>query len=292
MTLEAIKAYPDGEEITLKTKAILEPLFKEDQSSVSEFTFANIYLFRKKHGYLLSKLSDNTLAISGSEAGKAFLLLPFGLPEAAVLVDILKAGVTLKCITEEDVKALEGLGVKIQEDRDNFDYIYLREELSELKGGKFLKKRNRASAFTTKYNAEAVKLDEDRLDDALTVLDKWHEDRLNAGKDDGDYHETKEALHSMKELGLMGCIYYADKLAVAFEIGEALGRSDTFAVHFEKGLTEYSGVLQYVVKSFASLMPSSFKYINREQDLGIPSLRRAKELLRPIKFIKKYRVSL
>ena len=106
----------------------------------------------------------------------------------------------------------------------------------------------------------------------------------------GKLDKAREALLMSEALSLCGCIYYVEEIPAAYLIGEELNPA-TFVVHFEKGVGGYKGLLQFVNKSFAGLLPQKYEFINREQDLGDPGLRASKEGYRPCAFVKKYRVS-
>src|SRR3990172_1921898 len=134
----------------------------------------------------------------------------------------------MKCATEDDAVALAKLGYKPSEDRDNFDYLYLREDMTSLSGRKFHKKKNLVNAFVSNYSCEGMPLTEERRKDALKALDDWRAER----PDPGDYDASKEALEKMEELSLCGSVYYVDAKPAACTFGEELGRPDTIAVHF------------------------------------------------------------
>ncbi len=110
----------------------------------------------------------------------------------------------------------------------------------------------------------------------------------------GDYAAAKEALEHMEYLQLCGGIFYVDDEPVAYTLGEELARGKMFVIHFEKAVLkkEYKGIYQYVNQAFAALLPEKYELINREQDLGDPGLRQAKESYRPVGFVTKYRAAL
>lgn len=280
-----IKAYPEFEEITLEQRDVLHPFFSSIKSGVSEFTFANIYLFRHVHNYKVARIKDSFI-FAGEDNGKSFFMTPMGLPEEAVLKELFERFSSMKCATEDIAATLARLGYKASEDRDNFDYLYLREDMTSLSGRKFHKKKNLVNAFVSNYSCEGRPLTAERLSDALKALNDWRKER----QDPGDYDASKEALEKMEELALCGSVYYVDDVPAAYTLGEELGRGDTFVVHFEKGSGDYKGLLQFVSQAFASLLPERYAYINREQDLGIDGLRKTKLSLRPSGFVKKYRV--
>jgi len=137
-----IASYPESVELKLEMRPELHPQFQELPDGVSEFTFANLYLFRQDHHYRVSRLPENLLVIAGKDGQTPFFMLPFGLPERTLLDQLFSEFGSMKCVPEKMAGQLESMGFEVWEDRDNFDYLYSRQSLSELTGRKFHKKRN------------------------------------------------------------------------------------------------------------------------------------------------------
>lgn len=271
-------------ELTRDARDFLQPALKALEPEVSELTFANLYLFRKDHGYMLSTLPDGSPVISGKDDGAAFFILPDNIPPNELLTDLFRRFGSMKCVTEKNAKELSELGLSVAEDRDNFDYLYSRQELSSLAGRRYHRKKNLVNYFTGRYNYEARPLLPEHRENALAVLEEWR-----AGEDGpGDYEAAKEGLELSEELGLCGGIYFVEGRPAAYTLGEELN-SRTFVIHFEKGVPGLKGLLQFVNRSFASILPEKYELINREQDLGLAGLRKAKMSYRPVGFVKKYR---
>ena len=279
--------YPESTEITLDLRPTLHPLFQSLKEGISEFAFANLYLFRDVHKYRISKLGETNFVISGNDDHSPFFMLPFGLPENPLLKTLFDDHDLLKAATESQADELMKLGYKVEEDRNNFDYLYSREELTKLAGRKYHKKKNLVNAFINNYNYEGKPLLEEFIPDTLQVLELWRDNRDNPG----DYKANREALERSEELQLCGGIYYVEDEPAAFTLGEELAQGESFVIHFEKALGKYKGIYQFINKCFASILPEKYKYINREQDLGNPGLRQAKMSYRPVGFVKKYRVT-
>ena len=265
----------------------LYPEFQKLNNGISEFTFANIYLFRHDHAYRLSRLDDEFLLISGKDGEETFFMLPFGLPNEDALKELFSRFGTMKGVSGSQAKVLSENGYKIIEDRDNFDYLYSREELVNLPGNKFHDKRNLVNQFLEKNECKAKPLLEEYRDDAIEVLEDWRRNRRKAG----DYIAAKEALEKMEPLQLCGGIYYVNDKPVAYSLGEEMTQGKWFVIHFEKAVTnnEYKGIYQFINQSFTSLLPEKYEIINREQDLGILGLRKAKESYNPAGFVRKYK---
>lgn len=279
-----IPEYPEFSEVTLDMRSEIDPELKAARAGVSEFTFANLYLFRSTYSYRVSRLRDGGLVISGEDSQGEFFMCPGGLPTGELAYELFARFRCMKCVTEAQKGPLEERGLEVTPDRDNFDYLHLREEMSGLRGRRFHRKKNLVNFFNRAYGAEALPLLDERTDDAVEVLTAW------AGGRDGptDYEAAAEALEKLSILGLCGYIYYVEGGPAAYTLGEEL-TPDTFAVHFEKGVDGYKGLLQYVNQSFASMLPEKYRYVNREQDLGEPGLRKSKMSYRPAAFVKKYR---
>lgn len=279
-------SYPDSIDITLKLRPLLHPLFRQLGEGISEYTFANIYLFRQSHLYTLSSLADTTLVILGRDKEAPFFMLPFGLPDQPLIDRLFADGRTMKCATAEQALALEKMGYLAQEDRDNFDYLYRREDLAQLGGRHYHKKRNLVKAFVTSHAYTALPLRTEYLTDAIQVLEEWQTETQQLG----DAVAAREALEKMEELQLCGGLYYIESRPVAYVLGEELSAGGSFAIHFEKAVSGYKGLYQFINQSFASVLPEIYETINREQDLGDEGLRHAKLSYKPSGFVKKYRV--
>jgi hypothetical protein len=192
----------------------------------------------------------------------------------------------MKCVSETKRAVLQAKGYTVIEDRDNFDYLYFRNDLEKLPGKKFHKKRNLVTGFLNSYSYEGKPLLKDHIPAALSILQRWQ----TAQGEAGDFEETREALMLFEELDLCGAIYDVDGVPSAFVIGEPLVEKLSYVIHFEKADTSYKGIYQFINKAFAQVLPKKYVYVNREQDLGDEGLRQAKLTYRPCSFVKKYRI--
>jgi hypothetical protein len=285
-----IAQYPDSSEITMDLRPILHPRFKTLPEGISEFTFANIYLFRETHNYRISQLDGRLYIITGRDTDQPFFMLPFGLPDEKVLNDLFVQHRAMKALTPSQAAELSALGYDVSEDRDNYDYLYSREDLVNLTGRKFHKKKNQLNMFIRNNECQAKPLLEEYRDDALQILEQWR--RRQDGP--GYFVAAAEALEKMWPLQLCGGIFYIDGQPAAYCLGEELALGTSFVIHFEKAVLtpEFRGVYQFINQAFASILPDKYETVNREQDLGDPGLRRAKESYHPIGFVKKYRARL
>ena len=288
--LPGIPCYPEFAPFDPGFRDILHPRFSLSVDGVSEFTFSGLYLFRNKYKYRISRDGkDGVFIISGIlSTGKTFFMTPCGAPKPDTLESLFNSHDCWKSISESVLSPVQGelnkRGIEITEDRDNFDYLYKREDLANLTGKKYHKKKNLVNQFLNAYpDHEQRHMTAALVPDAIEILDRWHQDR---GR--GDYEAAREALDLFDSLCLRGAVFYVNGKPAAYCLGESIARGRMFAIHFEKGIDEYKGVYQYMNQAFASNLPGFFTWINREQDLGSEGLRQAKMTYRPCGFVRKY----
>lgn len=183
--------------------------------------------------------------------------------------------------------------VEIQEDRDQWEYLYNTEDLTKLSGNKYHKKRNHVNAYKKAYGELNYKIiNTDNIDDVLALEDDWC--KWRECSESKALQAENEAINrvlanwsSMPEL--IGIALYVDNLIVAFSIGEKLDET-TLGIHYEKGRIGYKGVYQMINNTFAKYAGKGYTYLNRAQDLGEEGLRKAKSSYLPIDFLRKYTV--
>ncbi len=209
--------------------------------------------------------------------------------------DSVKRGVPFEfCLCDEDQKAsIESfLNVAWDTTIDDNDYIYGRERLASLSGRKLQKKRNHLNHYRNTYpDSVYSEIDETNKGDALYVATKWLEEKEVKAEDEILEHESiKFALNNRERMGMFGGILYADGKPVAMTLASVIS-SSCADVHFEKAMGEYAvnGAFAAINNSLASsVAASSYEYFNREEDMGIEGIRRAKETYDPVIRLAKY----
>jgi hypothetical protein len=284
-----VPCYPDFAPLSRDQKEVMHPRLSLTADGVSEFTFTGLYLFRNRYSYRVSRIGPNGgFIISGEYQQKRFFMTPCEAPDRDILESLFETHDYWKNISETVLQAsqqqLEEWGVVVNEDRNNFDYLYSRNELAELVGKKFHKKKNLVNQFLHTYSHEQRLLTQELVPQALEVLDHWRKDK----GEEGDYRAAREALELFDFLPLRGYICFADGKPAAYSLGESVAKGRMFAIHFEKAIDQYKGIYQFMNQAFAAALPRFFTYINREQDLGDEGLRQAKMTYRPSGFVKKY----
>jgi hypothetical protein len=272
--------------ITLEDKPTFDSFFKKYPSNISDMTFTNLFAWRESKKYKFAVVDEHLVVRFGNR-----FLQPIGEEPEKVITKIFSE---FNDVSFERVEKKIAMKVKdnfkVEEDRDMFDYVYSVQELIELKGRKFEAKRNLVKQFE-QYDLEVCKLTEDNMADFLKLQRQWCELR---GCDDNDLLVAEndaimEALKHFKEFNLCGICVRKDNIIAGFAIGERLNEN-TYVEHFEKGDTKYKGVYQFMLREFAKAISKKAEFLNREQDLGIPGLRKSKESYNPVKMVEKYRI--
>lgn len=188
-----------------------------------------------------------------------------------------------------DLEAIMPGKFHFEADRDYADYLYLRTDLSTLAGKKFQAKRNHLNKFRRTYNYEYVPLTPDRIRECLDLEAEWCKVN-NCDQHEGTGNERRAliyALHNFEALSLTGGILHVDGKIVAFTFGMPINQ-DTFGVHVEKADTSIDGAYAMINYEFANHIPEQYIYVNREEDLGIEGLRKAKLSYQPTIILEKY----
>lgn len=285
--------------LTLNDKTLFDEYFSKYPPIISEYTFSNLFVWQKSRFIEYAQYEEGLIILATTKEGKYFLS-PIGYKDKNKIINFILEYAqkhnltnTIKRVDEETINSIKNSGLKVIEDADNFDYVYSREDLAFLNGRKFSNKRG----FIKKFNADyyhrywSYKNHKECREKCLKFTDKWFENRKPI--DDAlqnEYFAIKEFLLNYNEFNAIGGVICIEDEIVAYTFGEKLNK-DTFVVHFEKADSKYSGIYQTINKLYVeNEIPSKFVYINREQDLGISGIRKAKESYYPVKLIKKYNI--
>ncbi len=190
-------------------------------------------------------------------------------------------------MTEEMAKELNetfGKEFCITSVRDNADYVYLSDDLIHLSGKKFHQKKNHLNAFLNTYKFSYRQIDDTK--ECIELFENWlltqPEEAVRFSK-----MPTLRLLDHAKELGVTVGGIYVDKKLIAFSAGEPQ-TDDMALIHIEYADTSFRGAFNIINQQFVLNEWKDYTYINREEDMGLEGLRRAKLAYRPVKLIEKY----
>jgi hypothetical protein len=285
-----IPAYPEFRPLDIGDQARFEDAFRQDPPEISEFTFTNLFSWRRAYDFRVSHI-DGLLVLSGGQGPKRGFFRPIGAGDTASAVRRLAAErVPFIRVAGKDRGVVAGAsGFSEAEDRDNADYLYSVAELTELKGKRFDGKRNLIKKFKRAYAYEYLALDGKTSAECLDFQDIWCVVKDCSGEkslsDERD--AVREMCHNFTGFGLFGGAIRAEGKLVAVAIGQRLNPS-TMVMHVLKALPDMPGLYQTMHNEFLLHEGAGYEYVNMEQDLGIEGLRKAKLSYQPVRLVEKW----
>lgn len=288
-------------DIELADKPIIDKYLINNPYRASESCFSNLYGWAHKYKTQYAEWQDYLLVKFTSDRGGCSYLTPFGKGNLTTAIEVLidECGCPVKFemsgVTQamkDEIEAALPQRFEFIRQRALYDYIYSSEKLINLSGKKLQSKRNHINRFhvqhsnwkyisITKEPSEVVRCKE--------MLEKWYE--LNKESSDEslelDFETTTLYLDNFEALNLRGGAIEVDSEIVAFSLGAILNK-DTFIVHVEKAFSDIQGAYPIINQQFVKHEASEFTYINREEDMGYPSLRKAKMSYRPDILLEKF----
>jgi len=285
----------DFKKIEISDLDIFEKFLANDNELSCENTFVNIFVWQNLYNYKFA-VKDDLLFLVSEEDGKRIFRLPFGKDlEHGIDLIFEHCGGKLPYFWMPDGEAYRRLPgsfkdiYEISEDRDSFDYLYLRKDLAELGGKKYHSKRNHISRFSKEFQWEYRPITKENIPEIQKCADEWYEKSIEKV----DKYALVEKcgiefiLQHLDLLKIKGGAIFVDNKAVAFTLGSA-SNSYVFNIYVEKALPEFAAAYTVINKEFAANELYDYEYINREDDMGLEGLRRAKLSYKPIALVKKY----
>lgn len=290
----------DFQSFSPENKPQYDALHRNSGERGCEYSFVNLYLWgRQKYAYI----HDHYLYFSQFHRRSVYLF-PLGTGDKkaaldAIIEDAQKRGIPCRFtgMLEPECALLESLypgKFHYHHDRDSFDYVYDINDLAELKGKKFQKKRNHLNRFWA-ANPQAVltPITPENLPRCTALVEKWYAMRLeNDPHADFKMEQVaiSRALKHWEALNLEGLILSVDGQDVAMTIGSTSG-GNIFDIHFEKALDIADGAYAAINNGFAKYLREKYPhvlYLNREDDMGLEGLRKAKLSYNPHHMVEKY----
>lgn len=289
----------DFRPLELQQKQRYDDLLRMGGRRGCEYSFVNLYLWGRQRAAEL----DGDMVVFSQYNRKSVYLFPVGLGDRkktldAIIADARERGIPCRLagLNQDDYAMLERLypgAFSIHFDRDSFDYVYAIEDLAELKGRKYQRKRNHLNRFRAErpdHRLEPITQENLPLVEELTR--QWYKKRLEEDPH-GDFQMEQAALSKAfrhrKELGLEGLVLMDGDQLLAMTMGSFLSE-DTFDIHFEKALDRTDGTYAAINQGFADHLRRKYpalRWLNREDDLGLEGLRKAKMSYCPDHMVEK-----
>lgn len=283
--------------MTLAHRAELEPLLaarwpahEPPEQTLSDPWFANLYLFRAVHDWRL--LRGPLPAVSGRCYDGARILLPlFDLRQASTpsLRALLQGHDAFGPLSEAQAARLDADRFVLQSARDEADYLYPAEHFLHYRGTALNKKRNLVRQLHAAHRVETVPYSETLAGEARQVLAGW---MAAKAKQPGETDDAacEEALALAGTLGLQGFLFRVAERPVGFVLAQAIAPG-VAVMRFAKGLDAFKGIYPHMFQHACRATPG-LRWLNFEQDLGLPNFRRTKLSYKPAALLAKVRVTL
>ena len=287
----------DFKPIEIQDKPLLDEFLRKDPPQISELTFTNLFIWRHHYQPAWLEWEGCILIIFHPQKGSIYGLSPFGPGDKKSALDVLckeiakqTADVRICRAGEEFVTNHVDPGkYAVVSDRENSDYVYLAKDLINLSGNKYHRKKNHLNQFIKNYAFEYHPLNRELVRRVLGMQEAWCQIRECVVKPDllAEDFAVHEALTYFEELGYQGGAILINSVVEAFALGEAL-YGDTAVIHIEKANPDILGLYAAINQLFCLNAWSEVTYINREQDMGVEGLRKAKESYYPHHMVDKY----
>ncbi len=290
----------------LEDKPWVDRLLAQADYRGCDYNFTNLFTWKDAYRMEIAREGDFLLTHICSRIGCSYLY-PAGRGPLEPVVRILEADalergapLRLVCLTAPQTAQLEAAfpgEFTFAADRDGFDYLYDINRLADLGGKKLHAKRNHINRFIENNPGWVYEeLTPERLPQCLEMDKEWYRRSLQreGAAEEQDLGDEVIALRLAMEhyqaLGLEGGLIRVDGRVVAFTMGDKLS-SDTYDVHFEKAYGEIQGAYAVINREFARWVRErhpEIRYLNREDDMGVEGLRKAKESYYPDLMVEKY----
>ena len=288
----------------LEDKALVESFTKPWELECSDMSFANLFIWGADNKIQFT-VEDEVLYIKLTFKGfKEFFWPPIPKKDS----DFDYGKIINRCFdylesrgTEPVVKNMcEPFTTMLRENNPEFyiepleiawDYVYSREKLAELKGKKLHGKRNHINKFMLDHpDWEYKKITPDVYDRCIGVYDDWKAKKI---MDETEYENERRsvtlAINNMEELGLTGGVIIFDGAIQAFTIGEQINHN-TQLIHIEKADGSVNGLFPIINREYVQHECKNVEFINREEDMGVEGMRKAKRSYHPDHMVEKYSV--
>lgn len=295
--------FPKFKKLSLKDKAVLYE-FTKKYPPYSDYNFVSLWSYDVEEDTLISNLNDNLVIRLRDYISNEFTYSFLGdykvVETIQELIGFIEGtGLTpeLKLIPEINIQHDRDLishNFAIQEDRDNFDYVFSLKDLSELPGKNYGSKRNKINKFLRDHPTATVQqldlTNRENHQHLLYVFSHWGEERETEDTAH-EFKALKRLLKDSADLNLICIGVLINERIEAFTIVEHIPQKFSIA-HYSKADPKIIGIFEFLYKSMADkLLKQGSEFFNREQDLGLEGLRAAKLSWRPVYFLKKYTIS-
>jgi len=283
--------FPEFKLLGLEDKDLITAALSRQPAEVCELTFANMFIWREVERPQFTFIHDNLCVLCAPPSEPPYFLQPVGEEKTAETLALCLSFAPRLSRVSGAFALRYGGSFRCEPDRNNFDYVYEAGELISLQGKKFDGKRNHIRRFEKAHAYAYRRLAAAHRAGCQELLDEWLAAKAANGTSvSGAWQPViQEACTHLDRLDLAGGVIETGGRVVAFSIGGRLN-PETAVIHIEIVHPGYDGLSQLINREFIRHEWADCRYINREQDCGIPGLRRAKMSYYPHHLVEKFNI--
>lgn len=291
----------DFRKAELSDKLLVDEYLRKSDFRGCEYTFGNLLMWSDHYNTEIAFADGFCYEKTGSGDDTMFIY-PYGgddMRTAIANIEEYAAENALKmtiCANKDIMGKIIDLFPKARAElyRDFCDYVYLADDLENLKGKKFHAKRNHLNRFfENDWSYEPM--NSANIPECLSMNECWRAENVADNSDDYEDKLTElkvveRSLRMFDDLGYTGGVLRVNGEVQAFTFGER-SAADTFVVHVEKALRTYQGAYTAINREFVKSLGGRYKYIDREEDTGADNLRKAKMSYNPVFLEEKFLIT-
>ncbi len=286
--------------VTTDAKPILDSYFKNGVFLNSEFTFTNMFMWQKPYNIRYAEIDGNLCIFSkhGNNPESVNMTTMQGdvaatVPKLLEYFSSIGQQPNIRLFSKDQRERLKSTFPHIfhfEKDINSADYVYKTEDLISLPGSKYHAKRNHINKFKGLYNYEYHTMTPQFREDCRNLFSRWCDSKRDGISNiDEQLEAVNKLLDNWEFLDISGGCITVDNKLIAFSFGEVLCQKESIVViHLEHADTEYQGSFPMINQQFLENNWSEFRYVNREEDMGLEGLRKAKKSYNPIFLTDKY----
>lgn len=285
--------------LELKHIPLIQPYFLQQNRRICDCTIGSTMMWRDYFDNRFAITDDTLMFRSRYLDGNFAFTVPIGKNPEGMLDQLeeycrcQEIALVFCTVTPNDLEMLRKRwpDLTVEKNRDWFDYLYESRDIVEFSGRKYAAQRNHIHRFERDHpNWSFTSMTAEDVEDVRAFYRRFLHDRIKEGATaQAEVGEIFEVLDHFEEYSFLGGILRVDGEIAGISMGEIV--QDTLYVHIEKADVQYQGVYQKLVNCFArEFVTDEVRYINREEDVGDPGLRKSKLSYRPIALQEKYTV--
>ncbi|MBO4941751.1 MAG: DUF2156 domain-containing protein [Clostridia bacterium] len=289
----------DIKHVTLSDKPLFDRYFKNSTFMNSDFTFTNLFMWKKAYNIRFAEIANCLCIFFRYGNSPESVTFPLGKDPEIALDEIISFFAStntpfiLRLFSREQKSLVKHFFPDVfsfKKDLSNSDYVYKTSDLIELPGQRYHAKRNHINKFKSLYDFQYRPLVPSDKAECKEMFCHWCNTKIGKIDNIGEQLDAVGTLlDNWESLDISAGGIFVDGKMVAFSFGEVLNYNKSMAViHLEHANTDFQGSFAMINQQFAMNQWSNLQFMNREEDMGLEGLRKAKKSYYPVFMVEKY----